>query len=159
MSSSASSNEQQTGTQHHDGHRETNGQQTEKTNDKGRSVAEWTTFAISLTILICVVGLITWLSFRGDARPPIITVEAQIEQVRQEESGYYVPVLIRNEGDGTAEDAVIQGELDTGEGQPETVDLTITFLAGGEEVEGTLVFREDPAQGELTTGVASYKSP
>jgi uncharacterized protein (TIGR02588 family) len=156
---SSSSNNNRTGTKGRDETRETSGQQTERTDDKGRSVAEWTTFAISLVILIGIVGMITWLSFRGEERPPIITVEVQMEQVRQEESGYYVPVLIRNEGDGTVEDAVVQGELDTGQGQPESVDLTVTFLAGGEEVQGTMVFQEDPAQGELTTGIASYKEP
>jgi uncharacterized protein (TIGR02588 family) len=157
--SRAPSSDKREGTEDRGETRETSGQQTERTRDKGRSIAEWTTFAISLVILIGIVGLITWLSFRGEERPPIITVEAQLEQVRREEGGYYLPVLIRNEGDSTVEDAMIQGELVTGEGQPETVDLTITYLAAGEEVQGTMVFQEDPTQGELTTGVTSYKLP
>jgi uncharacterized protein (TIGR02588 family) len=157
--SSASGNEQRTDAQDHGKTHETSGELTDRTNDKGRSIAEWITFAISLAILISVVGTITWLSFRGEDRPPVITVEVQMDQLRQEESGYYLPVLVRNGGNDTVEDAVIQGELDTGEGQPETVDLTVTFLAGGEEINATLVFRDDPSAGELTTGVISYKEP
>jgi uncharacterized protein (TIGR02588 family) len=128
-------------------------------NDNERSIAEWTTLAISAAILVGVVGLITWLSFRGDDRPPVIIVEPNLESVREDDSGYYVPVVIRNEGDETVEDAVVQGELDTGSGQPESVEITISFLAAGEEVNGTLIFRDDPASGELTTGVSSYKEP
>jgi len=132
---------------------------TERSDDKGRSIAEWTTLAISTAILVGIVGAITWLSFRGEERPPVIVVEPQLDQVREEASGFYLPVVIRNEGNKTVEDALIQGELETGEDQPEMVDLTITFLAGGEQVRGTLVFQNDPAQGTLTTSVASYKTP
>ncbi len=68
-------------------------------------------------------------------------------------------MTIRNDGDRTVEDVIVQGQLVAGEGEPETAEITITFLAGGETVEGVMVFRSDPAQGELTTGVTSYKKP
>lgn len=125
----------------------------------GRSIAEWTTLAISTAILLAIVGAITWLSFRGPERPPVIVIEPNLEQVREDDSGWYLPVIIRNEGDSSVEDAIVRGELDTGFGQPETAEITIGFLDGGEEVAGTFVFREDPASGELTTGVTSYKEP
>lgn len=128
-------------------------------NEKERSIAEWTTLVISAAILIAVVSMITWLSFQGAERPPIIVVEPNLDAVREDDSGYYVPVVIRNDGDSTVEEALVQGELDTGSGQPETVQITISFLAGGEEVAGTFVFRDDPASGELTSGVSSYKEP
>lgn len=122
---------------------------------KDLAVAEWTTLAI----LVALVGTITWLWFRGPDHPPIITVEPQFDELRHEESGYYLPVIIRNDGDATVEDAVIVGELDTGEAPPETVELTIPFLSADEEVDGTFIFQSDPRQGDLTAGVASYKTP
>jgi uncharacterized protein (TIGR02588 family) len=128
-------------------------------NDKSRSIAEWTTLAISAAILVGIVGMITWLSFRGAERPPMIVVEPDLQAVRHDDSGYYVPVVIRNDGDATVEEALVQGELDTGSGEPETVQITISFLAGGEKAQGTFVFRDDPASGELTTGVLSYQEP
>lgn len=126
---------------------------------KGRSVAEWSTLAISAAILLTIVGLVTWLAFRGDERAPEIVAEPHLDLLRDEASGYYLPVTIRNDGDITVQDAVIQGELDTGEGQPETADITIPFLSGGEEVRGTMVFQQDPTSGELTVSVTSYKEP
>lgn len=124
-----------------------------------RSIAEWTTLAISAVILVALIGGITWLYFRGTERPATIVVEPQMDQLRAEDSGYYLPVLIRNTGDTTAASAVVQGELDTGSGQPETAEITIDFLDGDEEVAGTLVFRSDPTSGELTVGVASFQEP
>lgn len=140
-------------------HEDTRVQQSDDTSEKERSIAEWTTLAISTVILVGIVGLITWLSFTGSENPPVISVEPQMESLRQEDDAYYLPVVVRNEGDLTVGDATIQGELNTGSGQPETVEFTITFLAGGEEVHGTLVFQSDPSQGELITGVSSYKEP
>lgn len=125
----------------------------------GRSIAEWTTLGISAVILLAIVVGITWLSFRGPEQPASIVVEPSMDQLREEDSGYYLPVLIRNEGDTTVANAIIQAELDTGSGQPETAEITIDFLDGGEVTAGTFVFREDPASGELTTGVTSYKEP
>lgn len=126
---------------------------------KGRSIAEWTTLAISAVILIALIGGITWLYFRGAERPATIVVEPQMDQLREEDSGYYLPVIIHNSGDTTAASAVVQGELDTGSGQPETAEITIDFLDGDEEVAGTFVFRSDPRSGELTVGVTSFEEP
>lgn len=124
-----------------------------------RTGAEWTTLAISTGILIGVVGLIIWLAIRGTDQPPAIIVEPNFQDVRAEESGYYLPITIRNDGDATVQDAIVRGELDTGSGQPEDAEVTVDFLASGEEVYATFVFRSDPSSGELTAGVTSYKVP
>lgn len=132
---------------------------TEHTGNRQRSVAEWTTFAISAAVLIAIVGLISWLHLYGGDRPAVIVVEPQTDELRREDSGYYLPVIVRNEGDVTVEDLQVQGELRSDSGEPETADFTITFLVGGEEANGTFIFQRDPAQGELTTAAGSYKLP
>lgn len=150
---------------HHDSDRdhtspgETSGGMTPQIDDEKLSIAEWSTLAVSAAILVGIVGLITWLAFRGDELPPTIIVEASIQDTRQDESGYYVPITIRNDGDVTVADAIIQGELDTGSGQPQSAEVTVSFLAAHEEVAATLVFRDDPSTGELTTGVTSFREP
>lgn len=133
--------------------------QTRHTDDKQRSIAEWTTLTISVAILIGILGLVSWLHFSGSDRPAVITVDPQFEQIRQEESGYYLPVIVRNVGNVTVEDVQIQAELDSGSGEPETADFLITFLVSDEEVQGTFIFQNDPSQGELTTEAGSYKLP
>lgn len=126
---------------------------------EGRTVAEWTTLAISIAILLGIVGLITWLYQRGAEELPLIVAEAKLDRLRQEESGYYLPVEVVNEGDKTVEDVVIEAELDTGSGEPATAEIIVGFLAGGERVEGVFVFDEDPSSGELTVRAVSYLDP
>ena len=125
----------------------------------GRSIAEWTTFGISTLILLVILAGVTWLSFRGPEHAPNITVEPSLDQVREEASGYYLPVIIRNEGDTTVANAVVHAELVSTSGQPQTAEITLDFLDGGEIAAGTFVFRDNPATGQLTTGVISYKEP
>jgi len=132
---------------------------TEMTHDRARSIAEWTTLTISTLILLGIVGAILWLSLTGADHPPRIVVDWNPDKVRHEESGYYVEVVVRNEGNQTVENATIEGRLAIPGEDQESAELTIPFLAGGDKAQGTLVFRGDPASGELTTGVTSYKKP
>ena len=127
--------------------------------NEGRSFAEWTTLAISITILVVIVGLITYLYIRGTQEEPRIVAEAKFDELRSEESGYYLPVEVKNEGDRTVENVVIEAELDSGSGQPQTAEISVTFLAGGEQVLGAVIFDEDPTQGDLTVRATSYKLP
>lgn len=133
--------------------------QTSPSGDKDRSVAEWTTLGISIAILIFILGLTTYLYVRGDEQPAIILVEPQMQELRQDSGGYYLPVIVRNEGDPTVEEVHIEAELDAGTGEPETAQFMIHFLAGGEQLEVTFIFQHDPAEGELTTRATSFQEP
>lgn len=126
---------------------------------ESRSAAEWTTLVMSVLVVLGVVGLVTVLHVGGGDDPPVIAVEPMTDTVRRETDGYYLTVEVRNRGDRTAENVQVQAELDTGSGTPLTADFTIPFLAGGELVEGTFVFAEDPAQGDLTIEATSYQEP
>lgn len=135
------------------------GERTEEIDDKARSVAEWITLGISVAILAGIIGLVSYLHFTGEDSPPDIVVEAHLDQVYDGDGGWYVPVTIRNAGGTTVEDVQVTGELDTGEGEPETADFTIRFLVGGEQAEGAFIFQANPASGELTTSAGSFKVP
>jgi uncharacterized protein (TIGR02588 family) len=124
----------------------------------GRSVAEWTTLVIGAVLILALVGLVTYLYVSGENRPPVVEATPLAQEIRREEGAYYVPIEVTNQGGETAEDVVIQAELSTGEGAPEVTEFAIDFLAGGETAEGTVVFSTDPSAGELTVGVASFRS-
>jgi uncharacterized protein (TIGR02588 family) len=124
-----------------------------------RSVAEWTTLAIGVVLILVVVGLVTFLYASGDDRQPVVEAVALDREIRHEEGAYYLLIAVTNQGDRTAEDVVIQAELSTGAGAPEVTEFTIDFLAGGETTVGTTVFTTDPSAGELTVGVTSFRSP
>lgn len=133
-----------------------NGQEQQQ---EGRSPAEWTTLLISIGIIAGILGLVSWLYFRGSEESPIITVEVQIQDLREDEGAWYLPIEVRNDGDTTVASAQVEGTLDTGEGEPQKASISIDFLAGGEQVMGTLVFSADPSSGELGVGPTSYQIP
>jgi uncharacterized protein (TIGR02588 family) len=125
----------------------------------GRSVAEWTTLAIGAALILGLVGLVTYLYVSGNNRPPVVEAKPLDQEIRREAGAYYVPITVTNQGGRTAEEVVIQAELSTSEEAPEVAEFTIDFLAGGETVEGTVVFSADPSAGELTVDVVSFLTP
>lgn len=131
----------------------------EGTQASPRSIAEWTTLGISALVLLAMVGLVSYLHLNGGEDPPAIVVETRLDDVRHTDDGYYLPVVVRNRGDRTAEDVRVQAELETGSGAPVTAEFAITFLAGGEVAGGTFIFSEDPEQGTLTVAPVSYQEP
>jgi uncharacterized protein (TIGR02588 family) len=126
---------------------------------RGRSVAEWVTLGISIAIIAAMVAVISFLYLDGADDPPTIATEPQLDQLRREDDGFYLPVKVTNRGDHTVENLVVQASLDTGDGQPHTAEFSLNFVAGGETVRGTFVFGEDPTGGDLTIGAASYTEP
>jgi uncharacterized protein (TIGR02588 family) len=54
---------------------------------------------------------------------------------------------------------MVTGELDTGESEPETAEVTITFLASGESEEAEIIFQSDPTTGEVSVSPTSYLKP
>lgn len=124
-----------------------------------RTTAERITFIASLVILLGILGMAAWASFRVGNAQPEIDVVAHLDKVRETDTGFYVPITITNTGGVTAQDVVVTGELDTGEGEPETAEVTITFLAGNESEEAEMVFTTHPAEGDFTIGPTSYVQP
>ncbi len=136
--------------------REAGGQESGERND--RSVAEWTTLIIGVVLILGLVGLVTYQYVSGGNEPPIVAATPLAQEVRHEEGAYFLPIAVTNHGDQTAEDVMIQAELVSGEGTPESTEFTIDFLAGGETEQGTVIFSTDPLTGELTVAVASFRT-
>lgn len=124
-----------------------------------RTGAERVTLVISILILVAIVSLAFWANYKVSEDPPLVSAEPHLDQVRTTPHGFYVPITITNTGGRTAQDVVITGELVTGEGEPETGDVTISFLAGGESEHAELIFSTNPADGELTVRATSYLEP
>ena len=126
---------------------------------RGRSAAEWTTLAISISLIVALVALVTYVSISGGSEPPIVEARPFLEEIRHEGQSYVLPVTVTNRGGRTAEEVLIQAELISSDGSSEEREFTLDFLAGGETREGTVVFATDPAAGELTIDVASFQQP
>jgi uncharacterized protein (TIGR02588 family) len=124
-----------------------------------RTAAERVTLLISLMILTAIFTLAVWANVRTGDAPPLIVVEAQLNDVRETDTGFYVPITITNTGGLTAQGVTVTGELDTGDGQPEMAEVVITFLAGGEAESAELIFSTHPNDGEFSLGATSYLLP
>lgn len=117
--------------------------------------AEWATFGVAAAILVAVVAAIL-LQLQGPTAPPAPTVEVGAAQER--DGRFFVPVVVVNRGDETAQNVQVLATLTLDDGEVES-DQVIDFLAGGEEEELELVFDEDPAEGELEVVIGGYSLP
>lgn len=122
---------------------------------RGRTPAEWVTFGISAAILLVVVAAVA-LQLRGDEDPPAPV--AQVVEVRPVGKQFQVVVAVTNNGDQTAANVQMTGELDI-DGEVTTGDQTIDFLAGGEQRRVVFVFPDDPDNGDLTVIVSGFTIP
>ena len=130
----------------------------ERTRQRARSGAEWTTLGISISIILTLLALVTYVSIGGGDAPPIVEARPLDQEIRHEGESYYLPVAVTNRGGRTAEEVVVQAELAGNDGSSEASEFTLDFLAGGEMREGTVVFATDPSAGELTIDIASFQS-
>jgi uncharacterized protein (TIGR02588 family) len=130
----------------------------ESAKPRARSVAERTTLAISIILILGLLALVTYVSMTGGSEAPIVEAKPLETEIRHEGESYYLPVSVTNRGGRTAEEVLIMAELVTGDGSTEETEFTLDFLAGGETREGTVVFTTDPLSGELTVDVASFQS-
>ena len=145
---------QQSGGQGRDGEKGAPGREEKEE----RTTAEWVSLFISIAIVLTLVGGLIYQIFAGGHRPPTIEVTPLMEEIRQEGDSYYLSLDITNNGDRTAENVEVMLTLDTGEGDPETMQFQVQFLDGGETENQTVIFKNNPADGELTH-TASFHVP
>lgn len=121
-----------------------------------RSVAEWVTFAVSVAILLALVGLIGVEA--GEPDRPALPRVVETGPVERHGETFLVPVTVRNEGGATAEAVQVVAELTIGD-QVIEADQTVEFLARDETAEVAFVFDEDPADGTLDVRVTGFTVP
>lgn len=127
--------------------------------NEDRTSAERLTLGISLLLLIGLLGGLLWLETRRGDAPARVEVDAHFDSTYEHDEQWYLPVTIRNAGDRAAGtlrvDIVrpVEGE------QPEVAELEYTFVAGGEEVEGAVVFDERPTASTVEVDVVSVTEP
>lgn len=122
-----------------------------------RTTPEWITFTVTSLVLAIVIGLLVVQAVRHDS-PADPVVEVDADGIQQRGDGWDVPVRLRNEGHRGAANVQVVAELATAAGT-ERADQTIDVVGAGETVDVVFVFAQDPAQGELTVGVAAFTTP
>lgn len=121
--------------------------------------AEIVTLAISVVLLVILVGVLLWLDLRGGDARARITTDLHFDAAYEHDGDWYLPVTITNDGDRATDvlqvDIVrpIEGE------HPETSTLEYAFVAGGAQVAGTAVFDEKPTEDTIEVDVLTITEP
>ncbi len=122
-----------------------------------KNALEWTVFAASVLIIGGVVALLVRGAMQSNEKQPDLKIETGAP-VRSSD-GYTVPVIVRNEGSGTAEQARIRMALVENGRDVETAELVITFVPRQSRREGWVVFRRDPACCTVAARTLAYEKP
>ena len=129
-----------------------------KQEKEGRTAAEWVTLALSVALVLSLAGLLTFNYFSRGTEPPALRVEPKLEEIRQVEARYYLPVDITNEGDLLAQNVQVALTFTPAEGEPEEVQFEVQFLNGKETASRTVVLQADPKRAEMSTNL-SFDTP
>lgn len=125
---------------------------------RSSTTAEWVAAALGATVVIAMVGCLTWYGFRGGDGAPEVTV-VQDGPAMETAGGYRVEFTARNAASATAGQLRIEGELRIGGRVVERSVMTMDYLPGHAERQGGLFFRQDPGSGALSIYPTGYEKP
>lgn len=113
---------------------------------------EWAVFAISLALLLSILGYLIYDSLQDEGTPAQISIE--LGQPESEGSLFRVPVTVTNNGDDSAADV----EVGVTDGSQE-LSLTIALLPSRSTASGYVYFQKQPEPGSIAGRVLSYLEP
>lgn len=116
---------------------------------------EWTVFGLSLLLIGVVIGVLGREALSASNTPPLLNVE--LGSPEQRGDSYMVPITVRNTGDHTAEQVIVEVTLEGVE--TETSELDLAYVPRGSQREGWAVFTQDPTQGQLSGRVLAFEQP
>ena len=100
-----------------------------------RKLAEWVSLGVSIVLIAGIAGMLLFEALRANS--PFIPAEAvlQLDQVRQQNGRYILPIEVKNEGHHTLRDVRIEIAYDVA-GEQLRQDFTIDYL--GEQSQQTI---------------------
>ena len=122
-----------------------------------KNVLEWTVFAASALIVLATVGYLVAAALRANDTPPDVRIYAG--PAGPHDGVYRVPLLIRNDGDATAESVHIEVLLLRGEEEVERAELDVAFVPRKSEREAWVTFRNDQRCCAIVTRAVGYEKP
>lgn len=122
-----------------------------------RTTPEWVTFALSVLVLLAVVGVLV-VQLVGDQEPARPVASVVVADIISSGDRFAVPVEVTNEGDRGAQNVGVSAELVVGD-VTMSAGQTIDFLGANETATLVFLFDEDPAGGEVTATVDGFAVP
>ena len=126
----------------------------------GRTIAEWSTFAISAVVTLALAGAALVEHFLLDEPPgTLLTVTVAADRATRQDDRYYVPFTVANAGDEPATDVTLVFEVRRGETVLEESTADVPFLPIRGSEDGQLVTSFDPASHEIAARVGTLQAP
>lgn len=116
----------------------------ERKRHRGRTLAEWTTLAVSCVVIAGMAGYLLYQETKPEDPVIVAHVRPQFEKMAQQNGTFVLPVEVRNGGGHTLRNLKVSATYTDAQGQQQSTDQTIDFL--GEKAGSTVYFyfEEDP---------------
>lgn len=119
---------------------------------------EWLVFAISLVLVVGILGYLVYDSATAGKKPP--SIEFQLGTPQPQSNSFYVPVSVTNQGDETAEAVHIEVVLESGGQEQESGEFQVAFLPRRSTRKGGVMFQTDPRKVEqIKARVLGFEKP
>lgn len=124
--------------------------------DDKKNKLEWTVFAISLCLILAVLGYLGYQVYTEKEETPDMVVA--IEPDPSDNNPYRYQVSVENKGGKTAESVTIEVKMKKGGEDVQTAELQIPFVPKESKREGWVNFSLDPALADTVEAhVLSFK--
>lgn len=123
-----------------------------------KNALEWAVFYVSLLFVVGLLGYLIYLSIAFKPSPPDLAISYRHEP--SSNAPYRFHIVLKNEGNETAEEVQIELVAMKGGEVLEQATLAIPFLPRQSEREGWVILTQDPSSADsLYARVISYKKP
>ena len=119
---------------------------------------EWSVFAISLAIIVGIIGYLAYAALTTENRPPDLRVLVG-PAVPGSANTHRLPLVVENFGDQTAEQVTIEVVLREGGRDVERAEMQIAFLPRLSKREGWVVLTRDPRCCSIEARPVGYGKP
>ncbi|CAN7428861.1 hypothetical protein LJR219_002767 [Phenylobacterium sp. LjRoot219] len=120
-------------------------------------ILEWIAAALGLLLTVSLLVYLVGEGLSARNGPPALSVAT--EAAKPSGGGFVVPVVVRNASNTTAAAVEVRGTLEQGGRVVEERRLSFTYVPGGGEVRGGLIFQRDPRGLRLSVSPEGYEEP
>ncbi len=133
-----------------------NGQTDQPAHSAGRKLAEWVSLGLSALVILALVGYLAVEAFRKNE--PFIPVEVQalLNDTREVEGKFILPVKVTNRGAQTLRDLKVELRYEPPGSAAETADVLIDYLGERSEQTAYFYFAQHPNALKLEARAVSY---
>ena len=123
-----------------------------------KNFLEWTVFAIGLFILSTILAYLIYKTYTHEEQPADIKVEYTLQPAQH--SPFRFLLTATNTGGETAENVIIEMELQSADTTLEKSELNFHFIPQSSKREGFIIFKSNPADADsVTARVVSFNKP